>query len=107
MTLTPQQEVILAYAANGLDNNEIASRLHLQTSTINTHMRTIFGKLVARNRTQAVTKALHERILTIRPDGIVAPSRPEPAPPPKPQPTPKPKTRPTIYYPAARQGTRR
>jgi LuxR family maltose regulon positive regulatory protein len=43
--------------AEGLTNQEIATRLYLALNTVKAHSRNIYGKLNVRSRTQAVARA--------------------------------------------------
>lgn len=54
---------ILQLIAQGLTNNQIALRLHLSEETIRWYNKTIFEKLGASNRTQAVKKAGEQNLL--------------------------------------------
>ena len=48
---------VLRYIAEGLTNREIATRLYLSLYTVKAHARSIYDKLDAHSRTQAVAKA--------------------------------------------------
>lgn len=100
MTLTPQHQVILAHVANGLENGEIARKMNLAEATIATHMKNILRKAGARNRTQAVVKALNGKVLEFRDDGVVVPVKTSPAPQPA---APKPPPRRIIQLPPVRR----
>jgi len=66
-TLAPAQELIeplserelevLQLIAQGLTNQEVASRLYLSLNTVKAHSRNIYGKLDVHSRVQAVAKA--------------------------------------------------
>ena len=47
----------------GLTNQEIADKLGISIGTAKWHLHQIFGKLQARNRTEAVTKAREQGLL--------------------------------------------
>jgi DNA-binding NarL/FixJ family response regulator len=49
--LTPREAEILALVAAGLANQAIASRLHIEGSTVKTHINRIFGKTGVTDRT--------------------------------------------------------
>jgi LuxR family maltose regulon positive regulatory protein len=55
--LSERELEVLALAAAGLSNREIAGRLIVTVGTVKTHIHNILGKLEVRNRTQAVTRA--------------------------------------------------
>lgn len=48
---------LLQLLAGGLTNNEIAQRLTISRSGVDGHLKNVFGKLGARNRTEAVVRA--------------------------------------------------
>jgi LuxR family maltose regulon positive regulatory protein len=55
--LSERELEVLGLIAEGLTNQEIASRLFLALSTVKVHTRNIYGKLGVNSRTQAVAKA--------------------------------------------------
>jgi LuxR family maltose regulon positive regulatory protein len=62
--LSEREIQVLQLIAEGLTNQEIASRLYLSLNTVKTHARNIYGKLGVRSRTQAVARA---RVLGVLP----------------------------------------
>jgi DNA-binding CsgD family transcriptional regulator len=63
VALSDRQLEVLALAADGATDNEIAIRLHLSAKTITHHMERAFARLDARSRTHAVALALRQGIL--------------------------------------------
>jgi len=61
--LTPREIEVLRHVARGRRNHEIAEHLGVATSTIETHVKNIFEKLGASNRTQAVELARAHNLL--------------------------------------------
>jgi LuxR family maltose regulon positive regulatory protein len=55
--LSEREIEVLQLVAEGLTNQEIASRLYLAPSTVKVHTRNIYGKLGAHHRADAVAKA--------------------------------------------------
>ena len=55
--LSERELEVLGLIAEGLTNQEIASRLFLALNTVKVHTRNIYGKLGVNSRTQAVAKA--------------------------------------------------
>ena len=60
--LSKRELEVLQFVADGLTNQEVASRLYLSLNTVKAHTRTIYSKLGVNSRTQAVARA---RILGI------------------------------------------
>jgi two-component system, NarL family, response regulator LiaR len=61
--ISPREREVLELIAEGLSNREIAERLFVSTSTVKTHTSSIFSKLDARRRTQAVQIAKDLRLI--------------------------------------------
>jgi LuxR family maltose regulon positive regulatory protein len=55
--LSTRELEVLSLAAAGMSNQEIADRLVITVSTVKSHLNHIFGKLGAKNRTQAGQRA--------------------------------------------------
>ncbi|HEY0072308.1 MAG TPA: LuxR C-terminal-related transcriptional regulator, partial [Chloroflexia bacterium] len=55
--LTPREMAVLRLMSAGLSNGQIAGELVIAVGTVKTHAVGIYGKLDARNRTQAVARA--------------------------------------------------
>nr|WP_239093382.1 response regulator transcription factor [Micromonospora andamanensis] len=62
-SLTEREQEVLRLVARGYSNREIAELLFLAEGTVKNHVSTILTKLGARDRTNAVLRALHEGIL--------------------------------------------
>jgi LuxR family maltose regulon positive regulatory protein len=61
--LTSRERVVLELMAEGATNGEIAERLYIAVSTVKAHINSVFGKLDARSRTQAVARARAQGLL--------------------------------------------
>jgi DNA-binding NarL/FixJ family response regulator len=61
--LTKRERQILNCLAEGKDNKEISSGLFLSVETVKTHMKSIFRKLDAKSRLDAVMKAKHNGLI--------------------------------------------
>jgi predicted ATPase/DNA-binding CsgD family transcriptional regulator/Tfp pilus assembly protein PilF len=61
--LSPRESEVLRLVAEGLSNREIAGRLFVTERTVRSHLSSIFGKLGADNRTQAVALARQQSLL--------------------------------------------
>lgn len=55
--LTPREHEVLSLVATGATNREIAGALHLSPHTVKEHTSTLYRKLDARNRADAVLRA--------------------------------------------------
>jgi DNA-binding CsgD family transcriptional regulator len=60
--LTPREAEVLAAIGEGLSNKEIARRLDISLHTVKFHIESLFRKLGARTRTQALAKAAERRL---------------------------------------------
>ena len=56
--LTPKENIVLSYLAEGLSNQAIAQQLELSEGTIRNHVSVIFHKLDVDTRTKAAVKAI-------------------------------------------------
>ena len=61
--LSEREIEVLELVAAGLSNAEIARELYLSVGTVKAHVHHIFGKLLVRNRSQAVARARELRLL--------------------------------------------
>lgn len=63
--LTKQEYCILKLVAKGLINKEIAQELNISVATTKAHLESIYKKLDAHNRVQAVVKAISLNIINV------------------------------------------
>ena len=63
--LTPREIEVLQLIADGLSNKSIAARLGISDQTVKFHVSSIYGKLGAVNRTDAVRRAVRRGLLTL------------------------------------------
>jgi LuxR family transcriptional regulator, maltose regulon positive regulatory protein len=62
--LSPTELRVLRYLPTNLSRPEIASQLSVSVNTVNTHVRNIYAKLQARDRSSAVQRARELRLLS-------------------------------------------
>lgn len=62
---TPREREVLQLLSEGIANREIARRLGVSTHTVKFHVNTIFEKLDAHTRTEAVTRAARLGLITL------------------------------------------
>ncbi|MBA2329851.1 MAG: response regulator transcription factor [Flavisolibacter sp.] len=61
--LTPRETEIVGHIANGMTNHEIAEKLFLSTSTVDTHRKNILAKLSLKNTAALVKYAAENNLL--------------------------------------------
>jgi len=61
--LTPREREVLEMLAEGLSNKEIASRMKISEHTVKFHVASIFGKLGASSRTEAVMLGIRQGLV--------------------------------------------
>ena len=64
LDLTEREHEVLALMVEGLNNTQIAARLTVSPSTVKSHVSNILSKLGVASRTEAVTLALRNRIVS-------------------------------------------
>ena len=64
-TLTTREHDVLELVADGLPNRDIAARLAISEHTVKFHLASIFGKLGASTRTEAVQRGLRLGVIDI------------------------------------------
>jgi DNA-binding NarL/FixJ family response regulator len=64
-SLTPREIEVLELVADGLPNKLIAASLGVSGETVKFHLGSIFGKLGASNRTDAVRRALRRQLIPL------------------------------------------
>jgi two-component system, NarL family, response regulator LiaR len=64
-TLTPRELEVLTLLGEGRSNNEIAARLGIAPRTTKVHVQNILGKLGATNRTEAVSIAVRQKLISL------------------------------------------
>ncbi len=63
--LTKQELCILELVAKGMINKEIAEELNISIATTKAHLESIYKKLNAHNRVQAVVKAISLQLIEV------------------------------------------
>ena len=61
--MTLRELDVLRLLADGLTTKEIAARLSVSTNTVQTHLRSIYGKLDVPSRTAAARYAIEHHLL--------------------------------------------
>ncbi len=64
-SLTPRELEVLTLMGQGRSNNEIAAALMIAPRTTKVHVQNILGKLGATNRTEAVSIAVRQQLITL------------------------------------------
>jgi len=64
--LTPREEEVLQHIADGCSTSEVAAELFISGKTVKNHLASIYEKLEARDRTQAVLSAVRSGIIRLR-----------------------------------------
>jgi len=65
ITLTPRESSVLEHLARGRSNKQIAAALGVSERTVKFHVSTLFAKLGATNRTEAVTRAIQAGLASL------------------------------------------
>lgn len=63
--LTKREEEVLQYLIEGYSNPQIAKKLIISNSTAKAHVSNIFYKLNAKNRVEAIVRAIKANIISI------------------------------------------
>jgi DNA-binding NarL/FixJ family response regulator len=63
--LSPREEEVLQLIADGLAPNEVAERLYISPRTVKNHLASAYSKLGARDRTDAVLRAVRRGIVRL------------------------------------------
>ena len=64
-TLSNREREVLILTSKGLSSKETASRLIISERTVQTHLASIYDKLGARNKTEAMLLALKYGVMTL------------------------------------------
>jgi LuxR family maltose regulon positive regulatory protein len=62
--LSPAELRVLRYLPTNLSRGEIAGELSVSVNTVNTHIRNVYAKLQAQDRSSAVQRAREMRLLS-------------------------------------------
>jgi two-component system, NarL family, response regulator DegU len=63
--ITAREEEVLQLIADGLSTPEVAAKLYISQKTVKNHLAAIYQKLDARDRTQAVVRAVRMGIISL------------------------------------------
>ncbi len=66
--LTPGEKDVIRLLPSGLSNEQIAMELQISDSAVRARLTTVYGKLGASNRTQAVVSAVQRGLFVIEPE---------------------------------------
>lgn len=61
--LTDKEAEVLNYLADGMKNKEIADKMYIAAETVKTHLKNIYSKLHVTSRSQAVKKAIENKLV--------------------------------------------
>lgn len=64
--ITKREEEVLQHIADGLSTPEVAAALYISQKTVKNHLAAIYQKLDARDRTQAVVRAVRMGIISLQ-----------------------------------------
>ena len=64
--ISKREEEVLQLIADGLSTTEVAAKLYISVKTVKNHLASIYQKLDARDRTQAVVQAVRMGIIHLR-----------------------------------------
>jgi DNA-binding NarL/FixJ family response regulator len=64
-SLTPREREVLELASHGLSNRDVAAALGISEHTVKFHLASVYGKLGAGSRTEAVRRGLRRGLITI------------------------------------------
>lgn len=76
-TLSARELDVLGCIINGASNKDVAAELHISQNTVKVHLRNVYTKLGASSRTEAVTIAVQQGIITIPGTEIVPEDEPD------------------------------
>jgi two-component system NarL family response regulator len=62
-SLTEREREVLVLLADGKSNREIGSAIHVEETTVKSHLKSIFAKLHVASRTEAVTVAMRRGLI--------------------------------------------
>jgi two-component system, NarL family, nitrate/nitrite response regulator NarL len=65
VSLTERERDVIQRLARGMSNKEIAAALGVSERTVKFHVASLFTKLGASNRTEAVTRAVHAGLVSL------------------------------------------
>ena len=63
--ISPREREVLVQAAQGLSSKEIAAKLYISERTVQTHLASIYDKVGAKNKTEAMLLALRYGLVTM------------------------------------------